>query len=180
MTTVTRNALAPSLASIALVLASPDVLAGQSLSARPASVALTIVVPPHAQPDLALGPDGVAVVRRTPSAVDFEALVPVGDRSPSRVEVRLGSPWAPDSTRVWVRDSTGAFEQLLTDASVVALEAPLASSVQRSTLRFRVESSQPSLLASIAIPVEYRLTIGAGDQIVVWNVRTVLRFESAR
>jgi hypothetical protein len=32
----------------------------------------------------------------------------------------------------------------------------------------------------MAIPVEYRLTVGAGDEIAVWTFPALLKFEPAR
>lgn len=181
MTITAQRALVSTLASIALVLASPDVLAGQSLSARPASVALTVVVAPHAQPEVALVADSVtSVVRRTRTAVELETTVGLGNRIASRVEVRLGSSWNGDSTRVWVQNSHGAFEPLDRSASIVTLDTPPLLAGPRSPLHFRIESSQPSPFAVMAIPVEYRLTVGTGDEIAVWTFPALLKFEPAR
>jgi hypothetical protein len=181
MTITAQRALVPTLALIALALTSPHVLAGQSLSARPASVALTVVVPPHAQPEVALVTDNVATnVRRTPAALDLETTVGLGNRIASRVEVRLGMPWTVDSARVWVQNRHGAFEQLVSSTSIVTLDTPPLLAGPRSPLRFRIESNQPSLAASMAIPVEYRLTVGTGDAIAVWTFPALLKFEPTR
>jgi len=40
-------ALIPSVAAIAFVVAAPDAIMAQTMSARPASVSLTVVVPPR-------------------------------------------------------------------------------------------------------------------------------------
>ena len=179
MTTAAQKALVPSLASIALIFASPDAVAGQSLSTRPASVALTVVVPPHAPPVGGMITDGsTTVIGRTSSAVDLETMVGLGDRAASRIEVRLGAAWNPDSARVWVRDRAGTFAQLMRDAMIVAFDAPLARSVPASPLHFRVESARPAMLSSLTIPVEYRLTVGAGDEIAVWSFPTLIRFDA--
>jgi hypothetical protein len=179
MTIATQKALVPSLASIALILACPDAIAGQSLSTRPASVALTVVVPPLAPPVGGVVTDGSAtVLGRTSTAVDLETMVGLGDHLTSRIEVRLGAAWTTDSARVWVRSRNGTFEQLLSNTMIVALDAPLARSVVRSPLHFRVESARPLALPSLSIPVEYRLTVGTGDEIAVWTFPTVIRFDS--
>jgi hypothetical protein len=63
---------------------------------------------------------------------------------------------------------------------IVALDAPLARSVVRSPLHFRVESARPAALSSLSIPVEYRLTVGTGDEIAVWSFPMVIRFDSTQ
>jgi hypothetical protein len=180
MTTAAQKALVPCLASIALIFASPHAIAGQSLSARPASVALTVVVPPHAPPRSGVTADGGAtVISRTSTAVDLETRVGLGDRPTSRIEVRLGAAWNTDSARVWVRNRNGTFEQLLRNAMIVALDSPPTHSAAPSPLYFRVESTRPIALSSLAIPVEYRLTVGAGDEIAVWSFPTLIRFDAS-
>jgi len=182
MTIATQKALVISLASIALILVCPDAIAGQSLSTRPASVALTVVVPPRASPVAggAVTDGSVTVLGRTSTAVDLETMVGLGDHLTSRIEVRLGAAWTTDSARVWVRSRNGTFEQLLSNTMIVALDAPLARSVVRSPLHFRVESARPLALPSLSIPVEYRLTVGTGDEIAVWTFPTVIRFDSTQ
>ena len=185
MTTAGRKVLVPSLASIvlsiALMCASPAALAGQASSARPASVALMVVVPPHT-PVLSAMTDGSAtVIGRTSTAVDVQTMVGLADRPTSRIEVRLDPAWDGESARVWVRNHNGTFEQLMSNASVVALDTPLAqSSLAPSPLHFRVESGRRAVPPSLAIPVEYRVTVGAGDEIAVWTFPTVLRFDDRR
>jgi hypothetical protein len=181
MTTAGRKVFAPSLASIALMCASPDVLAGQAPIARPASVALMVVVPPHAPPVGATTDGSATVIGRTSTAVDVQTMVGLGDRPASRIEVRLDPAWDAESARVWVRNRNGTFEQLMSNATVVALDAPLArSSLAPSPLHFRVESGRRAAPSSLAIPVEYRLTVGAGDKIAVWTFPTLIRFDDAR
>lgn len=181
MTTAFHRVLLPSLPSIALILASPSILAGQGLSARPASVALTVVVPPHTSPTAGLIADGSAiVVGRTSTAIDLETMVGLGDRPTSRIDVRLGTAWDGDSARVWVRNHNGTFQQLLRNATVVAVDTPFALSVARSSLQFRVEPTRAVTRPSMAIPVEYRVTIGAGDQIAIWTYPMLIQFDSAR
>ena len=180
MTTATRKALAPSLASIALIFTSPDAIAGQSVT-RPASVALTVVVPAHTPPDRGLVTEGSAtIVGRTSTAVELETIVGIEDRVASRIEVRLGEAWTSDSARVWVRNRRGTFEQLRTSAAIVVRDTPLARSVVGAPLHFRIESARSSVLSSLSIPVEYRLTVGAADDISVWSFPTVIRFDSTR
>jgi hypothetical protein len=169
------------LVSIALVLASPGALASQTVSARPASVALTVVVPPHARPEIALVVDSlVAVVQRSSTGIDVETTVGLGNRAASRIEIRLGAPGIADSARIWVQNQYGAFEPLVRSASIVAFDTPPLLASPRSAVRFRIESTEPSLVASMTIPVEYRLTVGTGDEIAVWSFPAVLRFDPAR
>ena len=173
MTTAGRKVFAPSLASIALMCASPEVLPGQAPSARPASVALMVVVPPHAPPLGAMTDGSTTVIGRTSTAVDLRTMV--------GIEVRLDPAWDAESARIWVRNRNGSFEQLMSNATVVALDAPLArSSLAPSPLHFRVVSSRRGVPSSLAIPVEYRLTVGAGDEIAVWTFPTLIRFDDAR
>jgi hypothetical protein len=80
-----------------------------------------------------------------------------------------------------VRNRNGTFEQLMRNATVVALDAPLArSSLAPSPLHFRVESGRRAVPSSLAIPVEYRLTVGAGDEIAVWTFPALIRFDDGR
>ena len=181
MTTAGRKVFVPSLASIALMCASPEVLAGQAPSARPASVALMVVIPPHAPPLSAMTDGSTTVIGRTSTAVDVLTMVGLGDRPASRIEVRLAPAWDAESAHVWVRNRNGTFEQLMSNATVVALDAPLArSSLAPSPLHFRVESGRRAVPSSLAIPVEYRLTVGAGDEIAVWTFPTLIRFDDTR
>jgi len=140
-----------------------------------------VVVPPHT-PALSAMTDGSAtVIGRTSTAVDIQTMVGLGDRPASRIEVRLDPRWDAESARVWVRNHNGTFEQLMSDATVVAVDAPLArSSLVPSPLHFRVESGQRAVPSSLAIPVEYRLTVGTGDEIAVWTFPTVIRFIDRR
>jgi hypothetical protein len=181
MTNTAQKARLSSLASIALVLASPAALASQSLSARPASVALTVVVPPRAPREAELVSESVAtVVRRTATSVDLETMVGLGDRAVSRIEVRLGPSSSADSSRVWIQNRDGAFEPLVRSASIVAVDVPPSFAVPQSSLHFRVESSGPSRFSSVSIPMEYRVTVGAGDEIAVWSFPAVLKFDAGR
>jgi hypothetical protein len=122
--------------------------------------------------------DGSAtVIGRTATAVDVQTMVGLGDRPTSRIEVRLDPAWDAESARVWVRNHNGTFEQLMSSATVVALDAPLAPpSRVPSPLHFRIESGRRAVPSSLAIPVEYRLTVGAGDEIAVWTFPTLIRF----
>jgi len=166
--------------AIALVIAAPHALAGQTLSARPASVSLTVVVPSHPQPVAALTAEGgVTVVQRGATTFDVETMVGLAGRSASRVEVRLGMSGSPDSARVLVRNRNGEFEPLGADASVVAIDTPSRLAHGPSPLQFRIASSN-SHPAPLAIPVEYRITVGASDQITVWTVPSFIRVGAAR
>ncbi len=181
MTTAGQKVFVPSLVSIALLCAAPELLAGQLPSARPASVALTIVVPSHAPPVGATMDGSATVISRTSTAVDVQTMVGLGDRPTSRIEVRLDPAWDANSARVWVRNRNGTFERLMSNATVVALDASLAqSSLAPSPLHFRVESGPRAAPSSLTIPVEYRLTVGAGDAIAVWTFPTLIRFDDTR
>ena len=172
-------ALLPSVAAIAFVVAAPDAIAAQAMSARPASVSLTVVVPPRPRDGNELAIDERAtVVGRSATAFELEKLVGLVDRPTSRIEVRRGAGWSVDAPRVWVRNRRGEFESLDTGSSVVAIDAPGSLARIRSALRFRVESDRPDV--SLAVPVEYRITVGEGDQIAVWRFTSVIRPDSVR
>jgi len=180
MTTAVQKACVPSLASIALICASVEALWGQVPSARPTSVALTVVVPPHA-PALGAVTDGSAILTgRTSTSLDIETMVGLGDRPASRIEVRLGTAWDAESARVWVRSRDGNYEPVTRDSTVVALDVPLAHALAPSPLHFRVESARPAVLSSLAIPVEYRMTVGTGDEIAIWTFPALIRFDTTR
>ena len=182
MRTVSQRSVVPSLALIALgVGGSPQALIGQLVSARPASISLTVVVPPRPSSDVGIATEGKAsLVGATPTAIDLEAIVGLVNRPAARIEVRLGPNWNADSTRVWVRNRRGEFERLLRDASIVALDAPQQLTPARSPLHFRVESSQPIVVSALSIPLEYRVTVGSGDEFSVWSFASLLRLDSSR
>ena len=78
-----------------------------------------------------------------------------------------------------VRNTQGEFEALASDASVLALDESPSVARGRTPLQFRVETSR-SAPAALAIPVEYRITVGASDQIAVWTVPAVIRVGADR
>jgi len=170
-------ALVPSVAAIAFVVAAPDAVEAQAMSARPASVSLTVVVPPRPSDSGGLTIDERAkVVARSATAFDLEKMVGLVDRPTSRIEVRRGAGWSVDAPRVWVQNRRGDFEPLETKSTVVAIDAPGSLARFQSALRFRVEGNH--LDASLAAPVEYRITVGEGDQIAVWHFTSVIRPDS--
>lgn len=174
-----QHHLMPCLAAIALMLTTPDSLLAQS-SGRPVSVSLTVVVPSRVRAGDALTADGgTAVLQRTATTLDLETLVGLTDRPASRIEVRLGAGWPSDAARVFVRNQNGVFQPLESDANVVAIEAPASLMRPRSALQFRVAAGA-STSAPLAIPVEYRITVGASDQIAVWTIPSLLRLDAAR
>src|SRR5262245_17001686 len=119
MRTVIQCVGLTSLALIAFGLASPRALSAQLLSARPASVGLTVVVPPRTQSEAAVVSEGnVSFLRTTPTAIELETTVGLLDRPVTRVELRLGSAWSAETTGVWVQNQRGEFERLLRDDSV--------------------------------------------------------------
>jgi len=169
---MTRCAVS-SLALIACGLASPRVTGAQLMSARPTSVALTVVVPPHSQSTVARNAS-VSVIGTTPTTIDLETTIHVTDRSATRLEVRLGEAWSADSIAVSVRNSRGEFEQLSRETSVVAIDATPTMAGSTNALRFRVESVRPHRASPPAIPLEYRLTLGQGDEFSVWSFSSLL------
>ena len=176
MTTVTQRACLPSLALIALGLVSPGALPCQLVSARPASIGLTVVVPPHA--DAGVASEGsVSLLRSTPTAIDLETVVGLSNWPPARIEVRLGSAWSAESARVWVRNRHGEFERLLRGASIVTLDRPVGVAGTKSAIRLRVESGEARAGSSIVIPLEYRLKVGGDDHFSVWSFPSVLHVD---
>jgi hypothetical protein len=166
-------------ALIAFGVASPRALAAQLISARPASVGLTVVVPPRVQSEASVVSQGnVSFLRTTPTAIDLETTVGLLDRPVTRVELRLAAAWSAESTDVWVQNYLGEFERLLRDDSIVALDAPLTVGRSRAPLRLRVESTPRRLASPIVIPLEYRLTVGSGDRFSVWSFSSLLRIEA--
>ena len=120
----TRFAVLPCLVVIASTLASPRATEAQLVSARPASVALTVVVPPRPYSNVAAFSDArVSVLGVTSTTIDLETTLDALDQSASRLEVRLGSAWKADSTGVLVRNARGKFERLSRETTVVALDA---------------------------------------------------------
>jgi len=181
MSTGTQKVVLRSLAAISLGLAAPVPLLGQLVSARPATVGLTVVVPPKAPATGTLTSEGVvSLISATPTAIDVETRVGLTSRKPARVEVRLGDGPPAESSRIWIRNARGEFERLQRDASVVAIDGPLETTETHPALRFRVESNDRLAVTSLAIPVEYRLTVGNGDQFSVWSFPSVLRVDAGR
>lgn len=178
---MTQRSVVLSMAVIACGLVSPEAATGQLAGSRPASVGLTVVVPPRTTFDPSFTSEGsVSLLGATPHAIDLEAIVGVANRPAARIEVRLAAGWDADSTQVWVQNRRGEFERLLREASIVAIDGPLHLAVPRSSLHFRVESSRPLAVSALAIPLEYRLTIGGGDEFSVWSFPSLLRVESSR
>ena len=179
MSTNDQRHLMLCIAAFALMVATPDSLLAQ-LSGRPASVSLTVVVPSRVHADDALTADGATtVLQRTATMLDLETLVGLADRPASRIEVRLGAEWPTDAARVLVRNHNGVFQQMESDADVVAIEAPASGMRPRSVLQFRVAAGA-SMSAALVIPIEYRITVGASDQIAVWTVPSLLHVDTAR
>ena len=172
-------ALVPSVV-IAFVVAAPHAIEAQTISARPASVSLTVVVPPRANELSGVAIDNRAtLIARTATSVDLEKMVGLVDRPTSRVEVRRGAGWSADAPRVWARNQRGEFEPLNASASVVAVDTPGSLAQLQSALQFRVDASHVESL-NIAVPIEYRITVGEGDQIAVWRFTSIVRADSAR
>lgn len=179
MKTPGRKSLGASLAATAFAVSTPKSLVGQTLSAKPASVSLTVIVPDRAPSIVASGSDGaVRLVRHTATAVDVDAMVGLGDRPVSRIEVRLGAGWSADAGRVSVRNRSGEFQELDRDTNVVALETARATA-SASPVHFRIESSRLLVASRLAVPVEYRLTLGSGDQIAVWSFASLVQLGRA-
>jgi hypothetical protein len=79
---------------------------------------------------------------------------------------------------VWVQNHHGEFEPLDAGSSVIAIDAPGSLARNQSALRFRVEGGGPD--TSPTVPIEYRLTVGEGDQIAVWRFTSVIRPDALR
>lgn len=175
MRTVTSCVRFALLALIVCGLASPHGLSAQVMSARPASVGLTVVVPPRVPSDVGVVEGRVSSIRTTPTAIDLETTVGLLDRPVTRVELRLADAGTADSAGVWVRNQHGEFERLVSNANLVAFDAPPTLTRSRAPLRFRVESTPRRLAAPMLIPLEYRLTAGEGDRFSVWTFSSLLR-----
>jgi hypothetical protein len=175
MSVSTRKVLMPPLTAL-LVLVTPEAVRGQTLSARPASVALTVFVPPR-EPNLTTFE--AMVVRRTASSIDIETMVGIAGRPASRIEVRRGTGWSPDMPRVLVQNRAGEFETLAGERPVALLIPVAARPDARSRLTFRVEADTTAA-QRVSVPVEYRITVGDGDQIAVWTVPAVLDLGAKR
>ena len=168
-------------ASIASGLASSRELSAQLMSARPASVGLTVVVPPRNQSEAGVVSEGsVSLVRATPTAIELETMVGLPDRRVTRVELRLGNAWGAESTGVWVQNQYGEFERLLRDDSVVTFDTPLTVVRSGAPLRLRVESTPSGLPTPMVIPLDYRLTVGSGDEFSVWSFSSLLHVGTER
>jgi len=165
------KSLAPSLV-VSLVLITPEAALGQSLSSRPASIALTVVVPPRELAELTTIEHATLLGSRD-AARDVQAVIGIANRPASRIEVRLGADWSSTSARVLVQNPAGEFEPLASATTIVAGTVPATTADARSRLRFRLESERP-LAAIASIPIEYRVTVGEGDQIAIWTFAAVL------
>ena len=176
MSTFSTRALL-SMVMAMITLASPQSATGQLVSKRPASVSLTVFVPPRSLADRGLATEGsVSLVKTSPDAIDLETAVGLINRPAARVEVRLGRAWAQDSARVLIENRRGEYERLATYENVVAFDGP-PSAMAPSMLKVRVESSQPLGGSELLIPLEYRLTVGSGDTFSVWTFPSVLRVD---
>jgi len=167
------------LALVVAVIAAPRSLVGQTLGARPASVAITVVVPSRLGPNDPMTTDGRGtIVRRGATTFDVETLVGLAERAASRIEVRLGAGWSPDSARVMVRNRNGEFEALASDVPVIALDGPPSRADAHSAVQFRIAADRTP--ATFSIPVEYRITVGASDQVAVWCFPSLIRVGAGR
>jgi hypothetical protein len=102
------------------------------------------------------------------------------DRSATRLEVRLGSAWREDSIGVLVENARGEFEQLSRETSVVAIDAMPQSIGLTHAIRFRLESAWPHRPLPRAIPLDYRLTVGRGDEFSVWSFSSLVQVGAER
>jgi hypothetical protein len=156
---------------VASVLASVPSTA-QVLSARPASISLTAVVPPRPESnDLVPAQGSVALLTVTRNAIDFETSVGLSSRIATRMEVRLSPTWGAESGRVWVRNRRGDLEPLTAGGPAVVVNAPNAA----SALRLRIEGNRALDASSLTIPLEYRMKVGTGDEFSVWTLSSLLR-----
>src|SRR5687767_15451354 len=179
MNPAVRSGIAPLLTAIVSASA-PGVAPAQLTSARPASVSLTVVVPPRpaSGPVVATQPvKPVSVVRVGAHAVDLETSIMMGDRVPSRVEVSRRRAWPSDAKRVWVRNTRGELERLATHDRVIAFDLS-AGSAALPAVRFHVESDGPFATAAFDVPVEYRVRLGTGDAVSTWTFESSLRVDT--
>ena len=167
-----RKTLVPTLA-VSLVLVTPEAVLGQSLSSRPASIALTVVVPPRELAEV-MTIEHATLLGSGDATRDVQAVIGIANRPASRIEVRLGADSASTSARVLVQNRAGEFEPLASATRTVVATLPATAVGARSRLRFRLESERP-LAAIVSIPIEYRVTIGEGDQIAIWTFPSVLQ-----
>lgn len=159
-------------------LAAAPPLAGQLVSARPASVSLTVVVPPRSGVDRGVASEGaVALLATTSNAVDFETIVSLTTRAPARIEVRLAPTWNADAGRLWIRNQRGEFEPLMSGGPAVAVDAPSVETGAPSPLRLRLESNRSHGRSSLTVPLEYRVKVGTGDEFSVWSFPSLLRID---
>ena len=171
-------ALIPSMAAIAFTLGAPDSIVAQTVGVRAASVSLTVVVPPRSNDATGIAiENGARITGRSATTMDLENIVGLADRSVSRVEVRRGTGWSAMSPRVWVRNRHGEFEPLDSEGSVVALETPFAFGRAESAVQFRVATSRGEG-SRIDMPIEYRVTVGEGDHITIWQFTSTIRADS--
>ena len=158
MSTATRKVL-PSLTAAALGIA-PRAVAAQ-VSSRPAAVNLTVVVPSRAPSNGVMTSDGIVSLVRSAGGTEIETRIGLVNREPARIEVRLGSTWRAESTRVWVRNAMGAFQPLIYGTGIIAVDSPF-------TLRGRKCSFSPRLERHHRIagryPARVPLTVGSGDE----------------
>lgn len=176
MSASTRRALVPSFAA-SLVLGTPAAAAGQSATTRPASIALTVVIPDH--PPSTLTSVGTTVRRQSDAVLDVEAEIGITNRRASRIEVRLGSTWSGETARVLVQNSAGEFQLLAAQVPITAAVTHDGRADTRLRLKFRLESNEP-IVSAVAVPVEYRVTVGEGDQIAVWTFPAALQIDDRR
>lgn len=175
MRLIAEGAVAPLLVA-ALVLATPAVAGAQMASARPASVSLTVVVPPRDESAMSLGAvEPLAIRRRSANTVDVEASITLGGRPATRVEVSLGDARRADSTRVWMRNSRGNLERLVAGGRVIALDRPIDRATVLPAIRLLVESDGGLTGATAVVPLEYRVRVPSADAAATWTFAAVLR-----
>ena len=160
---------------VASLLASKPLMA-QLVSARPAAVSLTVVVPRREDSNHALVSEGsVALLAATRNAIDFETSVGLADRAATRIEVRLAPSWNADSGRVWIRNHRGQLELLTSDNPAVVLDASSTDIRTASPVRLRVEPNRMLAPSAVTVPLEYRVRVATGDEVSVWTFSSRLR-----
>jgi hypothetical protein len=156
----------------------PDAAAAQNVSARPASVSLTVVVPPRESAEPLAAVEPLSIVHRSANALDVEAAVGIRGRSATRVEVSLGGEWRADAAQVWVRNTRGDLERLDNHARVIALDQPAGGAVGATTVRLLVEPGGLLPGATLAVPLQYRVRVGSGETAATWTFTSVLRLDA--
>jgi hypothetical protein len=156
-------------------LAAGPAPAGAQTTSPVAAVSLTVTIPPR----VALLPPPV-VATRGEHVVEMTTRVGFANARASRVEVSLAAGAADlgDGVRVFVRSAGGDYVPLVPGVRVTVAQAGSSFDVglddAGGPVTFRLESTDPARLRTVAVPVTFRLTHGRGDLASGWSVTDVL------